>query len=287
MSLFDHKSKKINMPNENTPLRGDVERAKPATRLRAEFHLETLRVIGLAAGIVLLFVGKTVTETFVDFPEGSGGWHPEETFIYKMFHFNHTCTYLDFNPSKTVAALVLQLHSVPMCLYIFLAHFRIKYDWTQNQIPKALYMYSKITTPIIFVVFLYFYMVFVNSPYGKMSQFILHYIPYMLWQTGMVLMAIEQCWYISYKSIIPWNVDKQLLRYYCVFLVLMEIYYTWFVWSFIAGHPILDTTVHYKNILGQCIMYGFDFFAVVVPLVFALKERTDGNVNVIEFYDRD
>jgi hypothetical protein len=264
----------------------------PKKKLSIKFNIEILRFYGLLAGMLLLLVGVSVTNMFVEFPTGSGGWHPEETFIYKLFHFNHTCTVLDFNPAKTVSALVIMLHTVPMNMFVVLSYYRIKMDHEQRQVPYGLLLYSKITSPFIFMSFMYFYMVFVNSPDGEsmadFTPFTLHYIPYMFWQTGMVLQSLEQCLYLIYKKQgIPFGLSAGVLKGYCVFIVALGMYYTAFIWSFILGSPILDTTEPVKNVLAQGLMYTFDFVVVIVPAIFAYVQSKNGNVSVIEFHDTD
>ena len=72
-----------------------VSGEKPAL-LQKTFNIEWMRVFGLICGFVLLFVGKFVSNRFVFEPIGS--MVKTETYIYETFKFNHTCTYLDWNP---------------------------------------------------------------------------------------------------------------------------------------------------------------------------------------------
>ena len=172
-----------------------------------------------------------------------------------------------------------------MNIFIVLSYYRIEYEYQNEQVPYGLCLYSRIASPLIFIFFAYFYMVFVNSPMGKMGDFILHYIPYMCWQTGLILMAIQQCWYISVKGRIPFGLSPRLLKLYCWLLVALLIYYTWFVWSFIFDSAILDTTQNTGRILAMFIMYGFDVVAVLIPAAFASVERKNDNHSVIQFHD--
>jgi hypothetical protein len=280
-------------PDEETALVVPKE-GPPKKKLSIKFNIEILRFYGLLAGVLLSLVGASVTNIFVEFPKGSGGWHPEETFIYKLFHFNHTCTVLDFNPAKTVSALVIMFHTVPMNMFVVLAYYRIKMDHEQGQVPDGLLLYSRITSPFIFMSFMYFYMVFVNSPDGdgmtenEFRGFTLHYIPYMFWQIGMVLQSLEQCLYIIYKKQdIPFGLSAGVLKGYCVFIVALGMYYTVFIWSFILRSPILDTTEPVKNVVAQVIMYTFDFVVVIIPAIFAYVQSKNGNDSIIEFHDTD
>jgi hypothetical protein len=278
------------MPDEESSL---VGRGGPAKKAPLSIHLniETLRFVGLIAGTVLLLTGKFVSFFFVKFPAGNDHFDVNQTFIFKLFHFNHTCTVLDLNPAKTVSALVIMLHTVPMNIFVVLSYLRIKNDYNNKKVPYGLLLYSKITTPFIFIAFMYFYMVFVNSPMGDpskpedMMSFILHYIPYLLWQTAMVLMAIQQCLYIAFREITPFGIPVGALKGYCVFTVALGIYYTVFIVSFIMGSPVLDTENDAKRLFAQVVMYGFDIVVVFIPMAFAYLEMKNGNVSVLEFHD--
>lgn len=252
--------------------------------LTCTFNIEMLRFWGLMAGLLLLITGTIVTNTFAEFPEGSGGFDYKATFIYRLFHFNHTCTVLDFNPSRTVSGLVMMLHTIPMDLFIVLSYYRMKADYVNGRIPKWLWYYTRITTPFIFVAMTYFYMVFVNWPMD-MHSFILHYIPYMSWQTAMVLMAIGQCAYIIEMEIIPFKIPKIVLRAYLVILVATFLYYTIFIWSFIVRAPILDTTVKSNRHFAIFLMYFFDVIAAIIPAIFSFAESRNGNTQNLHFFN--
>lgn len=261
-----------------------IETSEELLMLTTTFNIELLRFWGLIFGSVLLITGTVVTNNFVEFPEGSGSFHPEKTFIYEIFHFNHTCTVLDFNPSKTISAMVIMFHTIPMDLFIFLSYYRMKNDYVTGLVPKWLWYYTKITTPFILTAFTYFYMVFVNSP-SDMPSFTAHYIPYMCWQIAMIFMAIGQCAYLSEMDVIPFNIPKVVLKVYLVILVATGIYYTVFIWSFVAKHPILDTKIASNRKFAITLMYFFDVIAAIIPTIFAFKESRNGNTQSIHFFN--
>lgn len=289
------------MVDEETPLVGGVSDGATKTLV---LHLEMLRFWGLAAGGVLLGTGWFITTFFVVFPEHdnvSSAWDKlfngapsdfdeTQTFIYEMFHFSHTCTFLDFNPSKTVAALVIMVHTLPCNAFVVLHYYRVmaqvgpKWDSLKSVCPTL--------TLIQFVTFLYFYMVFVNSPYGHYgdpaatTSFTLHYIPYMLWQMGVLLMGIQQCWFIALKDVIPFSfISREMLWRYVQFLMVMFVLYSTFVWSFIFEMPLWDTTGGLGKTAAKCVMYGWDIAAVLLPMVMAYFEAQDGNVSVLTFHE--
>jgi len=250
-----------------------VSGEKPAL-VKKTFNIEWLRVFGLSSGFALLFVGSFVSNRFVFEPNGT--MVKTETFIYKTFNFNHTCSYLDWNPSRTISAIVAQFIIIPMSLYVVLGYYRMKYEYKSGKISGALWTFCSCHTPFSLASQLLFVMVFVNHPVDTLS-FIVHYIPYMCFQMSLLLIAIEQVWYISEKSIVPFNIPTVLLRTYLVIVAATFIYYTVFIWSFLAGYPILDTTVEWKKNIGVSIMFFWDLVAILIPIVFGLIE--------IKFYD--
>jgi len=264
--------------------RREIAETSCGPMLATTFNIELLRFWGLIAGSVLLLTGTLVTNAFVEFPEGSGGFDFTATYIYELFHFNHTCTVLDFNPARTVSGIVMMFHTIPMDLFIVLSYYRMRHDYVTGRVPKWLWYYTKITTPFIFTAMTYFYMVFVNPPLDKPS-FILHYIPYMCWQIAIMLMAIGQCAYISQLGIIPFNLPKVVIDVYLGVLVVTGIYYTIFIWSFVAENPIIDTTIESSRNFAVTLMYFFDAIAVVIPTIFAFIESRNGNSQSIHFFN--
>jgi len=287
------------MVDEETPLTG----GSPTLGQKViVLNIERIRFFGLLGGAVLLFTGLFVSTYAVNFPvkeNPSSFWDKllhgapsdfdsTQTFIYQLFGFNHTCTLLDFNPSKTIAALIIMLHTLPCCFFVVCHYLRI----TAQTDPKYanLQKTTVILTPIQFIVFIYFYMVFVNSPDGEygteegMHKFTLHYLPYMLWQLGMLLMGIQQCWFIALKGMIPFSWITPLMMWrYVQFMIFLFIVYSWFCWSFILGSPAWDTSTPMGLLLAKTIMYGWDIVAVVVPTVMAWYESTDGNDTMLVF----
>jgi hypothetical protein len=286
------------MTDEETPLTG----GRTLGSRTITFNLEMIRFFALLGGAALLLTGKFVSVYGVVFPAKSdpstfwdklvngapSDFDPSQTFIFKLFGFNHTCTLLDFNPSKTVSALIIMLHTMPLCFFVLCHYVRVTSH--TNPCFKCLQRFSKIATPIQFLAFTYFYMVFVNSPDGEfnttegMNKFKLHYIPYMSWQLGMLLMAVQQCWYIYLKDQIPIKcISKDMLWGYIIFMGILFVVYTYFCWSFINGRPAWDTFSEPGRSLGIIIMYTWDFVAVIVPTFFAFLESRDGNDSEIIF----
>jgi hypothetical protein len=238
-------------------------------------------------------VGKFVSEYAVNFPvkpDPSPIWdkitgkaptdfEPEFSFIYKLFNFPHTCVVLDFNPAKTISALVIQFNTIPMNIFIVCHYIRI----TSQPDPMFdnLKKFTKIASPLQFIFNTYFYMVFVNSPDGEygtkdgMVKFILHYVPFMLWHSCLLMMAIQQSWYLSLKDDMPFSwVTPGLTMFYCKLLVVWFVVYHLFVWSYITDFPLWDTSTDSGVFAANCIMYGWNIVAILIPIIFAYFEQS-------------
>mmetsp|Transcript_15755 Transcript_15755/g.22404 ORF Transcript_15755/g.22404 Transcript_15755/m.22404 type:complete len:292 (-) Transcript_15755:90-965(-) len=280
------------MVDEETPLnRGSNSLGK----ISFVMNIERIRFFGLMGVVALLFVGAFTSHYAVVYPpkeDPSSFWdklfhgapsdfEASQTFIFKLFHFNHTCSVLDFNPSKTLSALVIMLHTIPINFFVICHYLRI----TSHTEPKFVNLtkFTKVATPIQFIFFTFFYMVFVNSPDGEfgtdegMRKFALHYAFYAFWQFGMLLMAIQQCWYIHLKEMIPFPwVTPKMMWIYLKFMVVLFVIYTWFCVSFIVDRPAWDTNGGFGRFFAITIMYTWDVVAVVIPSIFAWYESSDG-----------
>ena len=175
-------------------------------------HLEKIRCFGLVAIGVLLMLGTFITDRYVP------GGLIDAGYIVNTFHFRHTCVYLDYNPSRTISAMVIMALIIPLDIFIILFCFKLKGLVKTGVISEDSWLWK--LTPAATVVMLifqtFFYMVFVNHPDDNSFHvpnpddpdntdestritetpslplgFISHYTPYMFWQTGMIIMAIQ------------------------------------------------------------------------------------------------
>mmetsp|Transcript_51740 Transcript_51740/g.58658 ORF Transcript_51740/g.58658 Transcript_51740/m.58658 type:complete len:299 (-) Transcript_51740:88-984(-) len=278
--------------SEEDPIIG---RGKCPNELSWKFNIEMLRFWGIILFIPFLVTGYVVTRFAVVFPphdDISSVWDKiwngapsdfdeTQTYVYQKFHFSHFCSVLDFNPAKTVSAILVMFHIIPICAFVIMHYFRVmsQTDPAFDNLKKA----TKIMTPIQFVFFLYFYLVFVNSPDGEINTpegdnaFILHYIPYWLWQIAALLMAIQQCWYMSLKDSIPeWLTAKSMWMYLQSIVALVFVYHV-MVFSFILNVPIFNTEEGVGRYTAMFIMWIEVVYAILIPAFFAYIQSKDGN----------
>jgi hypothetical protein len=291
--------------SELTPLTAGGE------KIRITFNIEKLRAFGLLAGMVMLIVGRQVSLWFNQFPVSDepmrsawdiifhgaeSNFHKKETYIFYLFNFIHTCVWIDNNPSKTMAALFLMIAMVPLSLFVFLHHIRLKlqpgpeYDFLKTV--------SKPLTIFQILAYMYFFLCLVNSPIqdpdlfgdwrGKRA-FILHYVPYMIFQLALLLMSLEQiAFLLKREGRLPFGLDgkKGLIRFYLYFNWALYIVYCMFIWSFIFFGPdggLWDTKTDLGQSATKFIMLAFDFCSAIVPAICAIGELKTTRSMVIEF----
>ena len=113
---------------------------------------------------------------------------PTTTTIYKLYGFNHSCSNLDFNPSRLVAAILVPLVMVPMALYNFFFHLRVIRAYRENVVGYKFLLFSRCASIYNILAFLMLHLWFVNTPDGDYG-FLAHYIPYIMCQVALAFMA--------------------------------------------------------------------------------------------------
>ena len=251
--------------------------------------IEKWRIAGLGMSIVMLVVGKILSTLFV--------WDrleiEEETYIMRMFHFSHTCVEIDFNPAKTVSAILILFATYPLMIFTYLQKGQIGLAYQRNKDLKYVYMFSQWTWGIRFACFSYFFMCFVNSPDGEyidpttMSwgemfsnqgwrKFLGHYIPFFCWQLALALMSIEQTWFHYASGNMPFRfITPKFVIAYCSLTVVVLAYYTIWIIGFIFGfhiwgHTKIEDDGSVSNLVwGKFIMYFYLALTTLIPIIFS------------------
>lgn len=262
--------------------RKDERTNKEPSHFSWTFHIESLRLFGQTAFLLMFVICGIITETsgLESIPA------PEATEIFRIFGFNHVCNYIDHNPSKTVAGIMVPLYTTPMMLYVFLYHYRLKArSKTHGDIPSWLIRFSQITLPYNIATFALLHMWFVNSPEGDYG-FIPHYIPYLMFQVALSLILFMNVQYIiSANNLIgfvknrPWVVWTY--QYFSLSLTIISICG---VITLLAGYPIFDSVNNMtEQIIFRIISYVYGLNIVVAPIVFSAIQRLNGDENVITY----
>lgn len=108
------------------------------------FHVETLRFYGMLSFLAVLAVCALLTEKsgLDTIPD------PTKTVIFELFGFNHSCNWVDHNPVRMIAAiLVLPLVQVPLMLYTIFWHCRLAKSAKLGKVPNWLLNVSRICRP--------------------------------------------------------------------------------------------------------------------------------------------
>lgn len=255
--------------------------------LHLRFNLEYVRCAALFASVFMNFMGWVMNEIHPGYPNGN----PKDTWIYKFFHFNHICSFLDFNPSKSVVAPIGMTNIILMDIFCVLAYFTTKFDYENGLIDRRFWKYSQFTFIFGFIFSNFFIMVFVNSPtdpdVDHKGLFILHYIPFMFNQTANVFMSIQQCILFIQKDIIPFGIHKTTLKIYSVCISVMLVFYTLFVVTQLADIPMWTSQRGSAgNVLAQIMMWTYFIIMAPVPAIMSYGVARNGEGEVtIDFAD--
>jgi len=279
-----------NSPRETKP--------KPVT---ISFNLDLLKAFGMFFGVVMVVAGMIITNSKVFPVDGShGNRHEfpeviEDTYIRQMFHMTHTCLYIDFQPAKDVAAILISFLTLPLMIYTYVNHKRIEIDMNKDPVKwKTIYLFSKYTWMFRLVCLGLFFMVFVNSPDGKYEdpkdmswgelftneawvKFEKHYFFYFFYQLSMALLAIESGWQHHMKNDHPFF-SCNAVWYYNLVTIVWLAYYTLWIITFqlgldFPGHTKANEPIgpsSWRWIWANIIMYGYDILTVIGPGIVAV-----------------
>jgi len=285
------------MATENTSLlKGS---SSPVISTTYTFSIEFFRIFFHVALLLMFMGGKVLVDIHVFAPENPGDlvygiFTPKgtrkitDTVIYSIFGFNHSCNLVDFNPAKEYAALVIPFITLPISIFSILSFFRAQTSYLNGEVSGSFYTFAKWNKPFIIYIMGVLHMWFVNSPQDAVEDggygFVGHYIPYSMFQIGIALIAIEQCWYYIELNNIPFGLKRGVMKGYVIFLVLLTFVCQLLVWTIIIGHPILDS----KNDLNQRAIFSFignlyAFCVLIVPLPISIMQYKSGDNNSITF----
>jgi len=215
----------------------------------------------------------------------------KDTFIWETFGFPHTCSFIDFNPFKEIFAILLPLFTVPMIAFLILAQWRAKLTVMNKEAQPWLYTYYRITTPFCVFVIGICHLWFVNDPeksYPDGYGFTGHYIPYALFQTAMVLVAIGQMNYYVATENIPFGLPVGIARAYVWAFAIIAFVYQCTVISILMGTPILDSAAGglqgtWQRSLFQAMVFVFKVLILYCPIILSIHEARSGDTNTITF----
>lgn len=236
-------------------------------------HVETLRLFGFVAFIIILAIGGVITQasgldTIQD---------PTATTIFKLFGFNHACNWIDHNPAKMTAAMLIPFVQFPMMLYSFFFHCRLAKSTTEGKVPIWLLNTSRVVSPYNFITWSQIHLWFVNNPddtYG----FTAHYIPYLLFLTAVATSQIMNIFYLTYTDNMPFGIKPKYAWAYSVIYICLITLNTVIVISTLLGAPVLDTKSNEVAGTVAAVLSSFcAILTIVVTIVMAAKECCNGD----------
>lgn len=248
------------------------------------FHIEWLRIVGLSSFCIMMATCYLIT-TYIIFPGGvnADGMKLTDTAIYQLFGFNHSCNVLDFDPAKLIASLMLPFMTLPLIMYLFLFHCKIYKAWDDGLVSKNILNFSRVSTIFNIYVFAVLHLWFVNGPEDKSYGFKGHYIPYLLSQIALGLMAIRQVAYLAAIDKVPFGVSTKMAWLYVYYLVALTIACQFFgiatAWGNLFG--INPAENEWQRILIKNMGSLYMLSAFAIPIIFAYVQTKNGHVSTI------
>jgi len=258
-------------------------------------NIEYLRIFGFIMTLVMMICGYIVTFFFGVYPvtdvpinsawdilvkRAPSNFNAEATYIKHLFHFVHTCVYVDNNPAKTVTAFLINFAMMPLLIFAFLSYKRIHlqtgpdYDVLKAWSPFALAIQS--------IAFGYFFLYLVNTPMQDTTLFdspragllfTAHFIPFSLYQLATVVMSLQQIMFLIARKAMPFEwIKLGMVRAYFYVTIAMYIVYCAFVISHVVGNGIWSAETKGGLIATQVIMYAFIVLTIIIPIVCSYQD---------------
>jgi len=281
-----------------------------------QMNVEKLRFFALSSFILMAFVCDAFSSTYVFYPEGHSAENPgpapflssifgmpwvdsKQTHIFKIFGFLHLCSTIDFMPAKEIFAVFLPLFNIPMIAYLILKYYSLKVQVMDGVCDKSVLAVSKFTTPLCIGIIAVDHLWFVNDPELTWYQggwdpssgqapkglgFVGHYLPYLLFQTAMAVIAAMQVQHLVGVNKIPFNVPIGVARGYVYLVWTLTLVYQVFVCTLLAGRPILDPTggAPWENFVFYFLTQAYDVVCLYFVLVLSFVEMRYGETNTIK-----
>ena len=260
--------------NIENPTNNETSNEMPNYVFSLTFNPEILRIIAYTGFIVMLVVGYILTERYA-------GVDPRTTTIYKLFGFNHSCYVIDYEPSRTVSAMLLPFWEVPFILYIIFSFLRVKDAYYEKKAPLYTFVVSAVCLPIALLLTVWVRIVFVWSPE---VNFINHYLPYVGLQVLFFLVAFENFLYFYAMKALPFKNNRILAIGYLILLFVVTFLYVLIGLSSGLGHPILDLV----NNDGQRLFFRtlssiYTVLVLPVPIILSLLEMKRSPTHTLSF----
>jgi len=168
-------------------------------------------------------------------------------------------------------------------MYLFLFHCKIYKAWDDGLVSKNILNFSRVSTIFNIYVFAVLHLWFVNGPEDKSYGFKGHYIPYLLSQIALGLMAIRQVAYLAAIDKVPFGVSTKMAWLYVYYLVALTIACQFFgiatAWGNLFG--INPAENEWQRILIKNMGSLYMLSAFVFPIIFAYVQTKNGHVSTI------
>ncbi|MEX2526726.1 MAG: hypothetical protein WEA09_03745 [Gemmatimonadota bacterium] len=230
--------------------------------LSVSFNPEILRLAAYGGLVMLLIVGYVVTHFFVHVP-------PTETAIYELFGFNHTCNILDYEPSRTITAMLLPFWEIPFLLYLIFHVLRVHDGYREGIVPRYVLVMALAFAPVEILLTVWFRVIFVWSPE---VYFLGHYLPYVGFQFLLFLTAFGNVLYFNAVGALPFNRRRLAIAYLVVLSTVTALLIT-FGLSVALGSPILNSVGNETHrAIFRSLSVSYVVLVIPIPMILSWME---------------
>lgn len=160
----------------------DLAKSNP---LVIKVHAEWLRIIANVGFLVMFFTGQFLTNRFPPAAEVDMDTTP----LMIWYGYNNPCVYLDFTPSRQVAAMLEPFWEVFLVSYMVFDHINLTVDRINDRVPAWIIRFAKVTLPLRLIAVLWFRMVFVFD--GKtVAGMPWHTAPFLMLQIAIMIQTL-------------------------------------------------------------------------------------------------
>jgi len=234
------------------------------------YNAETLRMIAYVNFWIMVGSAILATKLFVHVDLS-------DTPLIKTFGYNNICVYWDYEPARTMIAMIYPFVEIPLVFYLFNKSIKWKMLHSAGYLPTPLYILTLINTIIEVLLGLMFRMIFVVEAFQNVVG---HTLPFQGLQVCLCLVAVENFLYDYKTNNVPFKNHQTFSRpaliigfVYLISLLIVTSLKIIYVTSVFLKAPVFDVTVPAQKSFVTNLDTFWMFLAAVVPFFLALRGR--------------
>jgi len=260
----------------NAPSSNLMAKPKPG-ELRV--RVELVRLLAYLGFWFIVALGVILTKANDSVPGGE-----DNSLLTKVFGYNNICVYFDFAPSNHVLPIFWAFTMVLLLGYIVLTFLMMRRHRDLGQLSNGRFNFLCTLKAFEAITVILFSNIFAVSPTGANSTLIIHTIPFLLLQAGMVSLGVSNTLHGFWSK--QWARLGLGRRFhcgaiaYCVLLTIIVAFKIPTASNALSGHWVVENEVWEGGMWSQasstykaiCRLfdYGFLIFAALIPVLKSL-----------------